>query len=230
MADTGQTALPTRRRGPWSVLLGTAVVLVALLAGTAGALPGRNTVDRNDVQRSAITSKQIKNGQVKPADLARPAPWRVVGRAGQPRFFDRGEGDCVWKSDPSSTYAPTSFRKDPFGRVLLRGAAFASDGPGGDGACDSTQADEAEDGVVFVLPRGYRPQYVSLSAAVYQIAAIPERGAVFATGTVPGGAVLTAGEIAAFDDAEFDAAPAGSPRSAQAPADLSELIPLGGNR
>jgi hypothetical protein len=41
----------------------TGLVVAVLLAGTAGALPGRNTVDRDDAQPNAIGSKQIRNGQ-----------------------------------------------------------------------------------------------------------------------------------------------------------------------
>jgi hypothetical protein len=52
---------------------------------------------------------------------------------------------------------------------------------------------------------------------------------VFATGPVQGGAVFSAGQIAAVDDAEFDPAPAGSARRAKAPAQISlpDLRPLG---
>ncbi|HSK16905.1 MAG TPA: hypothetical protein VK915_12155 [Gaiellaceae bacterium] len=77
--DTNTTLGRGRRRALVSSVVTDALVAV-LLAGTAGALPGRNRVDRDDVQRSAITSTQIKDGQVKAADLARPEQWRVVGK------------------------------------------------------------------------------------------------------------------------------------------------------
>jgi hypothetical protein len=38
--------------------------------GTAQALPGRGSVDKNDIQKSAVRSKQIKDGQVRGPDLA----------------------------------------------------------------------------------------------------------------------------------------------------------------
>ena len=38
--------------------------------GTASALPGKGSVDKNDLQKSAVRSKQIKDGQVRAQDIA----------------------------------------------------------------------------------------------------------------------------------------------------------------
>ena len=56
------------------------VALIAALAGTATALPGKNTVDKNDLQKgavtkralkkAAVTTKAIKDGSVSTVDLA----------------------------------------------------------------------------------------------------------------------------------------------------------------
>jgi hypothetical protein len=292
MTDTRQTAPTVTRRGPSPALVVSVIALVAALTGTAGALPGRNTVDGNDVKRNAIKSKAIKNGQVKRADIAGGAvagaqiadgavagaeiaddavagaqiadgavagaqiadgavagaqiadgavagaeiadgavaaadlapqkPYHAVGSPGEPPFFDGGEGDCVWKNGADSTFAPASFQKDALGRVHLRGVVSGADGTGGDGKCDSAQPGEAEDGVVFILPEGYRPEYVSLSAIVAQIAILPDQGALFASGPVPPGAVFSAlTSTAALDSASFSAASAATAQQAKAPAKLS---------
>ena len=60
--------LPTRRR-PQPALIVAIIALVAATGGTATALPGRNTIDRNDVAKNAIRSKAIKDGQITGADL-----------------------------------------------------------------------------------------------------------------------------------------------------------------
>jgi hypothetical protein len=57
-------------RRPQPALVVALVALIAATGGTATALPGRNTVDRNDVKKNAIRSKAIKNGQVARADIA----------------------------------------------------------------------------------------------------------------------------------------------------------------
>jgi hypothetical protein len=108
-------------------VLATIALLVAL-AGSAIALPGKNSVDKNDIQKNAVRSKAIKNGQVKAADIAdgavgtgkladgavtagklaagavsasqlpQPEGLHVVGAAGEPAFGTGGDGDCEWRS------------------------------------------------------------------------------------------------------------------------------------
>ena len=63
---------PARRR-PQPALIVAIIALIAATGGSATALPGRDTVDRNDVQKNAIKSKAIKNGQVKGVDIAKGA-------------------------------------------------------------------------------------------------------------------------------------------------------------
>ena len=58
-----------RRRRPQPSMIVAIIALVAATGGTATALPGRNTVDRNDISKNAIRSKSIKDGQVTGADL-----------------------------------------------------------------------------------------------------------------------------------------------------------------
>lgn len=219
-------------RSPRLTVVASAIALGALLAGTAGALPGSNSIDRNDVQRNAITSKHIKNGQVKPVDLAKPERWRVVGASGQPAFSNGGEGDCVWAHGLEGVEgaAPVSFRKDALGRVQLRGLASATDGPGGDGVCDEDAPGEAEDGIVFVLPAGYRPQHLDLSLLGNAAVIVPSGGAVIGDNALPGGAVVglisAPGPVAFLDGGSFDPARSGSAIKARTTADLGGLVPL----
>ena len=56
------------------------VALVAALAGTAVALPGKKSVKANDLAKDAVTSRAIKNDAVRPDDLApRAHLWAEVG-------------------------------------------------------------------------------------------------------------------------------------------------------
>ena len=208
-----------RERLSYANVMATVAVFGVLAGGGAYAA---SKIGPKDIAKNAVRSKHIKNGQVRAADLARQERFHVVGTPGEPQFFDGGEGDCVWTNDPSSGFAPASFQKDALGRVHLRGQAFGSDGPGGDGDCDPNEAGEAEDGVVFILPPRYRPKYVTISTSVAQIAVVPPQGAVFANGPVPPGAVFSAlTSTAGFDDAEFTAASPAAALRAKAPVKLS---------
>ena len=51
-------------RLPSGAMLVAMVALVAALVGTASALPGRNSVDRNDLRRSVVKTKNIKPSAV----------------------------------------------------------------------------------------------------------------------------------------------------------------------
>ena len=55
---------------PSPALVVALVALVAALAGSAVALPGKNKVDRNDIRKSAVAGKQVKNDSVTGADVA----------------------------------------------------------------------------------------------------------------------------------------------------------------
>lgn len=56
------------RRSP-SLILATGA-LVLSLGGTAFALPGKNSVDKNDIRTAAVNSSDIRNGSVQAPDLA----------------------------------------------------------------------------------------------------------------------------------------------------------------
>jgi hypothetical protein len=60
----------TRTRRPSAALVVAIVALVAALTGSAIALPGKNTVDKNDIQKNAVKTKTIKAGAVTEPKLA----------------------------------------------------------------------------------------------------------------------------------------------------------------
>jgi len=184
----------TQRTGrPSPALVVALIALVAALAGTAAALPGRNGVDKNDIQKNAVRSKHIKknavrskhikNGQVKAADLransVRSAkiadgsvaaadlvpnePFHNVGDPGEPAFGDGDDGDCTWTN--MGELAP-GVRVNPVSFALDRDGIVRLAGlASSDNAGDGDgQCDELTDFRVFTLPPAYRPENVELHA------------------------------------------------------------------
>lgn len=60
-------------RRPSAALIVALVALVAAMSGAAIALPGKNSVDRNDIQKGAVKTKAIANGAVTKKKIARGA-------------------------------------------------------------------------------------------------------------------------------------------------------------
>ncbi len=56
-------------RRPSAALIVAGVALVAAVSGSALALPGKNTVQSNDIKKNAVKSKQLKNDGVKGKDV-----------------------------------------------------------------------------------------------------------------------------------------------------------------
>ena len=215
----------TRRPSP--ALIVAMIALVAALAGSAAALPGKNSVDKNDIKKNAIKSKQIKNGKVTSADLAdggvaavdlaADEPFHKVGAAGEPALGNGAEGDCIWSAPPVGVpypdLNPVGFYKDSHGTIHFSGVAGAADGPGGDANCGGPGSEEIEDATVFTLPAGYRPANVELIFGGGGLVLIaPDEGFVVGPDSVPPGAVLAASGSSAvlLDGAEFRAAGAGT--------------------
>jgi hypothetical protein len=158
-------------RRPSPALLVAVVALVAGLAGSATALPGKNTIDKNDIKKKAVKTKALANNAVKSpkvadgtltdADIADSEPRHIVGAPGEPAFSNGGEGDCIWMSYHTQIpgWEPVSFFKDQTGIVHLTGAVIRVDGPGGDGACDGSASGEEEDHHIFTLPGSHSPVF-----------------------------------------------------------------------
>ena len=65
--------MPSTNHRPSAALIVAVIALVAALAGTASALPGKHTVDRNDIAKNAVKTKTIKAKAVTGPKLANDA-------------------------------------------------------------------------------------------------------------------------------------------------------------
>jgi hypothetical protein len=241
----------TPRRRPPATLVVALVALSAALAGSAVALPGKGSVDKNDLEKNAVVSKAIKknavkakhirsgqvradeirDGEVGAAEIAPAEAFHRVGPGGEIQFANGGEGDCVWAPAPIGVpdVNPAGFYRDQLGTVHLVGFIAASDGVGGDGNCDSTDPGEAEDSVAFVLPAGYRPENLQVTASLISSSVIvPDEGALLPSGSLPAGAVASGGgSLVGLDNALFRAADAGTaPIENAAPARIESMRAL----
>jgi hypothetical protein len=198
----------------------------------AAADLAKGSVGSEQIATHAVGSDQIAAGAIGQSHIAAMEPFHLIGTPGEPQFSNGGEGDCVWTDGLPDTkgLAPSGFAKDAFGRVWLQGVATATDGPGGDASCDPTAQGEAEDGVVFTLPPGYRPAHFDLSGIAHQILIAPSQGAEFGGSTIsPGGVYSALRYNAALDGVSIRAA-SGAAASAGQPAEVSlkALAALGG--
>ena len=236
---------------PSPALLVAVIALVAALAGSAVALPGKNKVDKNDIKKGAITKKAIKKGavtkkaikkgavtevalgdaSVTAAKIAPHEPVHIVGNPGEPAFGNGGDGDCIWEnasasSTPITGLAPVSFYKDQLGNVNLQGVAVAEDGPGGDGSCDVVPTDVA-DGVVFTLPSAYAPaNLIYLPSIAGIVVIVPAAGGTIGGIALPPGSVFADGNVI-LDGNEFEPLPAAVPPGRPVHLSLRELKLLG---
>ena len=180
----------------------------AIAGGSAVALKGKNSVTSDDLKNkqvktadlapSAVTSPKIKNGAVGKADVKQNEAIHVLGAPGQPGFGNGGQGDCVWSTFNNFTgipLNPAGFYKDAYGVVHLTGAVQRNPGSGGDAACDD---EDNSDKIAFTLPPGYRAPEMSLFTAtsggpgdLLVIAGDTDRGA--GSINIPAGTVLFAG-------------------------------------
>jgi hypothetical protein len=114
----------TAARRPSPALLVSVIALVFALGGVATALPGKKTIDKNDLARNVVRSKHIKRDQVRPGDLA-PVKvvrldlingWVPVEGAGTPSAVKDGfgfvhlEGTIRDGTDPGTFVLPAGFR------------------------------------------------------------------------------------------------------------------------
>jgi hypothetical protein len=157
----------------YSNTISTIALFFALGGGLAWALEldsvfSKHIVDGQvraaDIGRDQVGSVAIADGAVGASELAPVEPPRFVGTVTPPDFGNGGEGDCQWRNlgAAGSPTDPIAFYKDPLGIVHLEGTAQAFDGPGGDKACNPSSTGDAFDGIVFILPPGYRPANVDV--------------------------------------------------------------------
>ena len=138
--------------------------------------------------RNSVRSRNIKNGQVKKQDLAKPPPFKGAGLA-------NFTGDCAdtpnqWANANSEPAASVGYYRDLEGRVHLRGAAIQ---------CNPPVA------TVFTLPKGFRPfgeSQVGLRNHLPAEIVVRGSGLVIANGGATG-------DIFSLDVISFRCAPSG---------------------
>jgi hypothetical protein len=112
-------------------------------------------------------------------------PWHTVGAVGEPAFGTN------WSTYTAGVYAPVGFKKDPLGRVHLRGVLL------------SAVAQTANAGTTaFQLPNGYRPPYRVLLDATETIG--QKSLVINPDGTITSGMALAAGNGLLLDGLYFD--------------------------
>ena len=229
--------MPERLRRPSpSTVIACLALFFAVAGGSAIALQGRNTVDSGDIKpknvktsdiaNNAVTTRKIKNGGVRKADLAPPEAFHRIGATGQPAFGNGGQGDCIWlklTAPPLDPFNSPGFYKDPFGEVHLTGVFTNLNGFGGDAACDG---DDLADSIIFTLPTGYRPnrlivvlnyQYDGAISGAEQFIINGDAPVVSGPVTIPAGAVIPStlgssdGQQTIIDGITFRAAGPGNP-------------------
>jgi hypothetical protein len=221
-----------RHLSPSNVI--AALALFVALGGTAWAL-ATDSVKSKHIVDDAVKSADLKDDGVKSADLkdetvtgddlADPEPFQRVGAPGAPPFSDGGEGDCDWRFlGAEHPVNPLGFYKDPLDLVHLVGGLESTSAPGGDATCDPTEVGELEDGIVFTLPTGYRPENTTRVGVTDDFAAIVVGdeditlgGEVIPAGTVMATSVVSEPRIW-VDGASFRAAGPGTE-----PIDLEDL-------
>ena len=62
--------MKSRKRIPSPAMVIAVIALVAGVAGSAIALPGRNSVDSNDLRRNTVATKNLKPNAVKSGKIA----------------------------------------------------------------------------------------------------------------------------------------------------------------
>jgi hypothetical protein len=89
------------RPAPGTVL--GAIAIVIALAGTAGALPGKNSVDSSDIKKNGVKSSDIAANAVKGADAAESTFAKVPNAANADNATDAGSVDGHDAACPGGT-------------------------------------------------------------------------------------------------------------------------------
>jgi hypothetical protein len=173
------------KRRPSPAMAVAFVALLAALSGTAVALPGKNTVDKNDIRKNAVrgknivknavTGKKVKNSSLAGADVKDESlAGTDINESTLGKVPSAGTADIA-----SALVAPEAYREigapgnPTFGGDchnaiasgspdVLEKAAFFKDHEGvvhlrGIIECDPTSANPATN-IAWVMPPGYRPR------------------------------------------------------------------------
>src|SRR5919112_3597058 len=173
------------KRRPSPAMAVAFVALLAALSGTAIALPGKNTIDKNDLRKNAVrgknivknavTGKKVKNSSLTGADAKNDSlTGSDVNESTLAKVPSAGTADLA-----SALAAPEAYREigapgnPTFGGDchnaiasgspdVLEKAAFFKDHEGvvhlrGIIECDPTSVNDATN-IAWVMPPGYRPR------------------------------------------------------------------------
>lgn len=135
------------RNRPGPALIVAIIALVMAMAGSAIALPGKNTVGPGDIKEGAVRSKQIKDGKVKPWDINKRARFFAKVRANGDLVGSSLEGVGAQHTGPGEFVVDTnSFKVEPCAAVA-QVTDFDPEGPISHGEA-STKPGEADDHLV----------------------------------------------------------------------------------
>lgn len=134
-----------RKPSPASIL--ALVALVAALAGTASALPGRNTVDGSDIKPESVKRSDLADGTLGPRGetpvAANPSSASDPCDEGVTAVFCGASGSEGHWENVGGSYASVTFFTDASGVVHLGGTAVVTS--------------PSNLGRLFILPAGMRP-------------------------------------------------------------------------
>lgn len=149
--------------------MGALALFLVLTGGSAYGLAGHNSVRSDD----------IRNGQVRVEDLAKPQSLKKAGLV-KNESFNCGNAPNQWASSRPSVNGPVGYWRDLGGVVHLSGQAARCGTP-------------PTGGVAFVLRRGYRPAKLTDEATVnngnFMEITIDKQGEVIPVGANDGAVV-----------------------------------------
>ncbi len=157
------------------------IALVLALAGTAIALPGKNSVDRNDLAKNSVRSKQVKKDSLKGSDIDEGS-LTIPESAAPP-----APSEVIWiKVDQSASGPSIAAASDPGFSVAEEGPGFGLTritAPQPVAACGAT--------VSPVLQTSLNPDTASPSGLLSEVALFENFPNILeiATGTDDGGGV-----------------------------------------
>jgi hypothetical protein len=189
------------------------VAYLALFVALSGSAYAAATIGSAEIIDGSVQSIDIKNKNVKPADLRPAEPWHEVGTTGEPAFASEDPwGNTTyftWGNAFPNAHETAGFYRDPYGAVHVKGTVC----PGGSPCGFVIDPDEGiAEMPIFTLPNGYRPakrQVLTAMAADRSVGYQTIRVNVSPDGIVEIQADYTPNWVA-LDSITFRCAPSGS--------------------
>ncbi len=211
-----------------------AIAILALLLSAPGIGHTAATIGTADLENNAVTSKKVKNGSLRAADLVKEK--KLI----EPDLNNGTQNDCIWTDAIAQIPGlfPVGHRTDRFGITHLTGIALGLDGPGGDAVCGGMdEADSLDDYTIYMLPEKARPAaslyLTDASSSSLIVIPGPDGLNLGGTTTIPAGAVLCSSsgsacflEGVSFPTAKAKVTPRGTPLKKVTPAGRALLKQL----